>query len=773
MIAAGAVPPKRAWNSWDSDHPAAMRYLPLGLELRPCTYAASRNDFTDFPAGAPGLWLGPREVAADDIRLRLAHAGTELDLRYTSPDPATLIGRYRVLKHGEWGLRFWVVLVLQLMPPERDGKPVRWRFDPRTGLAQARHRGRKVAVGASRRPLLVTAHPSLAALREEMQSKGYWYLDSRGTSGTLLALRYNLEEMPELVFVAAVAADPGTAVERVTAVLSMPSAWRLGYRLPPHPSRRAFGPPQDEDSFFAPHPEVAARRPSKGEDACLAALRDVIAWNTVWDPVNHRPYTTLSRNWGMRKFGGWGVWLDDLFFHALMASAIDPEVARENLEAALSNATPEGNLACLITGRDAWLDRSQPPIGGFVVWLLYQRLGAKELLRRAWPALDANHRWWLARRDGNGDGLYEYGSSDVGAGLYIGTKLAAKDESFMDNSPVHDEAEFDPTTRTLNAADIGLNSLIALDAEMLALVAGRLGKRQAAHRHATTAEALKARIAERLWDEERQVFANRLWSGRFVRSLAPTSFFPLLAGAARPEQASAMVRLLGDPRKFGGEWLLPSVTRDDPAFADNVYWRGRIWPPLNFLVWAGLRRAGFMAQARRLAENGGRLFQRAWADRKCPENYSATTGDAFDQPDTDSFYGWGALMPFIALGERIDVTPWQGWTVARGAVGERSGPVCSPWGGLELSARKGAMTVSVEGHPRLTTSAERLTGLSFDAGVVGAVLPSGPAAWVAVHGRDKLKARLDGSALVGRREGDRIYYSIPERSAPMKLELAP
>ena len=35
--------------------------------------------------------------------------------------------------------------------------------------------------------------------------------------------------------------------------------------------------------------------------------------------------------------------------------------------------------------------------------------------------------------------------------------------------------------------------------------------------------------------------------------------------------------------------------------------------------------------------------------RKCPENFSAVTGDAFDQPDTDSFYGWGALMPFIAL----------------------------------------------------------------------------------------------------------------------------
>jgi putative isomerase len=401
------------------------------------------------------------------------------------------------------------------------------------------------------------------------------------------------------------------------------------------------------------------------EDPRLAAVRDVVAWNTVWDPVNRRAYTALSRNWGAQKFGGWGVWLDDLFFHALMASAIDPEIARENLEAALSNATPYGNLACLITGRDAWVDRSQPPIGSYVAVMLHLRLGDENLLRRAYPVLAANHGWWLARRDGNGDGLYEYGSSDVGSGLYVGTKLAAKDESFMDNSPVHDEAAFDANTRTLNSADVGLNSLIALDAEMLARIAERIGEVEAARRHAATAEALKARIAERLWDDERQCFANRLWSGKFVRSIAPTSFFPLLAGAASDEQARAMVRLLNDPAKFGGAWLLPSVTRDDPAFHDNVYWRGRIWPPLNFLVWAGLCRYRFDAEAAMLAENGWRLFQRAWADRKCPENFNAVTGDAFDQPDTDSFYGWGALLPFIVLSEEIGLSPWDGSTIEK------------------------------------------------------------------------------------------------------------
>ena len=269
----------------------------------------------------------------------------------------------------------------------------------------------------------------------------------------------------------------------------------------------------------------------------------MIAWNTVWDPVNRRPYTTLSRNWGAQKFGGWGVWLDDLFFHALMASVVDAHVARENLAAALSNATPYGNLACLITGRDAWVDRSQPPVGSLVTWLLYQRLDDEELLGRAYPVLADNHAWWVKTRDGNGDGLYEYGSSDVGSGLYVGTKLAAKDEFFMDNSPVHDEAVFNERTRTLDCADVGLNSLIALDAEMLGLIAARLGHADAARQYLETAEKLSGRIAALLWDAERQVFANRLWSGDSCASGAD-QLFPLVAGAASEEQASTMVRLL-------------------------------------------------------------------------------------------------------------------------------------------------------------------------------------------------------------------------------------
>ena len=108
----------------------------------------------------------------------------------------------------------------------------------------------------------------------------------------------------------------------------------------------------------------------------------------------------------------------------------------------------------------------------------------------------------------------------------------------------------------------------------------------------------KQRISEWLWDESRGIFANRMISGEFVSTLAPTSFFPMAAGIGSKDQSQRMIQgYLNHPSKFGGEFGLPSVTRDDPTYTDNVYWRGRIWAPLNFWVWQGLKRQGFIKEA--------------------------------------------------------------------------------------------------------------------------------------------------------------------------------
>ena len=830
----GTLDPRRHFDTWDVDHPTALVHLPSGLRVHLCAYSDRAGAFTSFHAG-PQARLGPRTLNGEAVDLTVTHEGTELGLRFeqTGPDIARM--RWSTLRTGEWGLRFWVVLALEVTafgdPPDR----VRgWSGASVTGLRWSAGGVERLAcVSGARPPLLTTSHPDLAALAREYETHGYWYLGSRGSEGPLLALRYNLEEMHEncvAVGVGLDAPDAAALTDRVRAalepVLGGPNpdpgadrwvpdrepeavATRIP-RVPRGPDRsetsegKAAATPQEPPEPAPPPPPTRpyARRPAilapptspptarphlhTGlHDGALDAIRDVIGWNTVYDPVNRRPYTALSRNWSSAKFGGFGVWLDDVLYHAHLAGHFDLRLAEENLRAVFAGRTEAGNLPCLLTGRDAWVDRSQPPVGAFVLWLLYRRWGERRLLEDAWETLLANHEWWWRERDGNGNGLLEYGTSPVGDGLYRGTALAARDESSMDNSPVHDEAVLVPERHTLDCEDVALNSLLVLDGEMLALAAAELGRQDEARRLEVRARALAARISDALWDPEREVFANRLWSGRFVSSIAPTSFYPLAAGAASPAQARALLGWLEDPHRFGGRFVLPSVSRDDPACRDNVYWRGRIWPPLNFVVYQGLRRYGFDDEASAVAGRSYEMFARPWREsRYCAENYGSRDGAVTDQPDTDTFYGWGALMPAMAVAEVCDVSPWDGWSVVNSGEDVRIGPLRCPGGWARCEVRDGVLAVRVDEQPVLRTNARgRLRDIRLEKGALSLTLPPsqrapGETPWLELPGvpaQAVRAARLEGAAggdlaVADGSGGARL--ALPRRPEPVRLSVS-
>ena len=761
----GAVPapivPGRSFDTWDVDHPTALVHLPTGLRVHVCAYSDRAGVFTRFPAGK-GVRLGPRTLDGAAIDLVVAHEETELGLRFeqTGPDAARV--RWWTERKGEWGLRFWVVVVVEAGAYGNPRGDDLWPpVETEPGALGMRGPAGCACVLGVRPPLLTTFHSERNALRQEYEEHGYWYLESRRAEGPVAALRYNLEEMPEHCLAIGVAADADAALALARGALDPASGGESG-----------------------PRPSTSPLHTGR-YDGALDAIRDVIGWNTVYDPVNRRPYTALSRNWSSAKFGGFGVWLDDVLYHALLAGTLDLTLAEENLHAVFAGRTEAGNLPCLLTGRDAWVDRSQPPIGAFVLWLLYQRWGERRLLENAWEVLLDNHEWWWRERDGNGNGLLEYGTSPVGEGLYRGTALAARDESSMDNSPVHDEAVLIPERHTLDCEDVGLNSLLVLDGEMLALVAAELGRDGEARRMETRARNLAGKIQEALWDPEREVFANRLWSGRFVSSIAPTSFYPLIAGAASPAQARALLGWMEDPRRFGGRFGLPSVSRDDPAFRDNVYWRGRVWPPLNFLVYQGLRRYGFGAEAAALARRSHEMFAVPWREaRHCAENYGAQDGAVTDQPDTDTFYGWGALMPAMGVAEVCDVSPWDGWSIAHTGEDIRMGPLRCPSGWARVESRAGILALHVDGRRMLRTTARgRFRHLRLEPGSLSVALPAlrpaqGERPWLELPGVAAGAVTaicLDGAAsgdFEAATGSDGVRLTLPDRSSEATLTIA-
>ena len=686
MLRSATVPLARAWNTWSS-RPAEMTFLPLGVRVTPVAYADSIRKATQFPPG-DSVQYGRHALDAGVVELELSHAGTRLAWQYTKHDPFEIAGGWRVVAGGEWGLRFWINVCLSC----EDPLSVCWNDESKAAIVKVGHR--YVALASRDEPVLVTGHESIEALAARYETMGYFETGARSTRDRVLALRFNLEMSPTNRFALAVADAEHVAIARAKAL--------------------------------AAEAEAAPRSAGQtGRNAgALDAVRDVVAWNTVWDEVNHRPYTSISRNWNLAKFGGFGVWLNDQQYAGLLASVLDPEMGRENLAVALASATPDGNLACLLSANDAWVDRNQPPIGSFLVWLMYLRSRSRPLLEVAYETLARNHAWWLRRRDPLGRGLVSYGTSNLGEGIYKGTSFGARNESAMDNSPVHDEATYDPETRTLAAEDVGLNSILALDAEMLALIATELGKNDS-DTYSRAAETMRAKIQVELWDADRGIFANRLRSGRFAKSLAPTSFYPLLAGAATPEQTTLLLAHLKAPDKFGGAIGLPGVARDDPAYRDNIYWRGRVWPTFNYLVWQGLRRYGEDEAANALADSSFALFSRSWNGRRlCPENYNAETGEALDQPDTEGFYCWGALMALLAVGRVMDIGPWRGWEVVNDGEPTRLGPLASPIGQVCVAISEGVLDISRDQRQLLVTNVRgALSHLSFGEGGVSFVLP--------------------------------------------------
>jgi putative isomerase len=733
MMRDTTIPAARAWNTWSS-LPAEMVFLPLGVCLAPVGFAGSAGKATLYPSG-PATRFGHHDVNGEGIALDLSHAGTVLRWSYAKSDPFIITGTWEALALGEWGLRFWINLCLR-----SEGGQIA-RYDAASGTATIAVGSRVVALATAEPPVQVTGHPTLAAVAAQYEAAGYFDTSARADAAPVLALRFNLEMTRSGRFALAVADSEALAITRARIALA-----------------RAAEPPEPlQTGAFA---------------GSLDAIRDVVGWNTVWDAVNRRPYTSISRNWNLSKFGGFGVWLNDQQYAALLAGLFDKELARENLAVALANATPQGNLACLLTAKDSWVDRTQLPVGSFLVWLQHLRTGDRALLDLAYATLARNHRWWWANRDPGDRGLVSFGTSDVGDGLYQGTHFGARNESSMDNAAQHDEAEYDPLSRTLTTIDVGLNSLLALDAEILSLIAATLGHHADAAEFFAVAGRTQQKIRTELWDEQRGLFANRLRSGAFVRSVGPTSFYPLVSGAPSPEQAARLVAHLDDPATFGGPFVIPGTARDDPAFADNTYWRGRIWPPMNFWVWQGLRRSGLQARADRLAADSFRLFDRVWRERRlCPENYNATTGEPLDQPDTEGFYTWGALLPLMGVGQHCDVSPWAGWDL-RNDGDATLGPIDSPVGMVTIICAAGWLSIIQGGRTLLRTNLPRLSHLSLTPGLVAMrVWAAGELHLPGVIPARVVAARLDGAEVAWRAEGDGI--ALAAHQGDLSLHLLP
>ena len=340
-------------------------------------------------------------------------------------------------------------------------------------------------------------------------------------------------------------------------------------------------------------------------------------------------------------------WYWDSCFAAIVWRRFEPANARAELESLLAAQRPDGFVGHTVfwerpvrlprlafynvASRDAFQTETiQPPL---LAWAWRIAVGDPA----AEPRIAAHMDWLAAHRDLEGDGL-----------LWI----LQPDESGLDASP-----KFEPVWGWHSNGRLGFPLLVRRNRK-LGFEARRLRERGyplLCETLVNTLWSLSLRalgrpsatpaLVERLWDERRGLFVDEAQPGA-IRPGAVTwaSLAPLaLPDLPEPIGRRLVEQHLLDRREFLTPVAPPSVAVSDPGYESGDgrgpirrYWRGPTWVNSAWLVWLGMRRLGYEAEARRLADG----LIATVAREGLREYYDPYTGKGMGARD----FAWSALI---------------------------------------------------------------------------------------------------------------------------------
>ena len=306
--------------------------------------------------------------------------------------------------------------------------------------------------------------------------------------------------------------------------------------------------------------------------------------------------------------------------------------------------------------RTFYLNRSQPPFLWAMVRDVYEQTHDTAWLANAYGALCREYRFWQERR-ATDNGLNAYTgyavTAEEAAWLYeyftkrTGYTVAhPTDEDKIDVAKAAFamfESGWDCTSRfcedahRINGAD--LNALLFGMETAMADFASVLQNGDEATWQ-SRADIRKQRMNAILWDNENGMFADyNHRTGAFAAYRSAAAFYPLFCGAASDEQAAATVRTLPRfVRKFG-------VSAGDEHSPWHCQWDDpHVWAPLQYIVYEGLVRYGYLAEASRVADTYCKLIEAAFDETgHLWEKYDGNTGKpAVSEYDAPPMLGWTA-----------------------------------------------------------------------------------------------------------------------------------
>ena len=141
-----------------------------------------------------------------------------------------------------------------------------------------------------------------------------------------------------------------------------------------------------------------------------------------------------------------------------------------------------------------------------------------------------------------------------------------------------------------------------------------------------------------------------LRAGKPLPARTIAGFAPLIAGIGRADRLEILLKVF-ELHAFTGNPdlrrpLPPSTSPDEVGFHPRSYWRGPVWPVMNWLLWWSMESSGQRKSAARLRDNA--LAQ--LSDGHFGEYYEPFTGEALGSDEQS----WTAAvaLDWLADGEQ-------------------------------------------------------------------------------------------------------------------------
>lgn len=395
-----------------------------------------------------------------------------------------------------------------------------------------------------------------------------------------------------------------------------------------------------------------------GANETFAGLYTAVAWTTIYSHTQGIVNGEFGRSVQLYEW--------DTFLVSLLAVHVDGWAAYSNVIRVAKGAMPAGFCPGYILDEFGEVDNAKPPVGALALRAVFDAFGEAWVVELLLDKLVSFNAWWARER--MVEGIVAPGSKLDPALAPIekakhDSLQAAKWETGLDNSPLYDTATFNVTSGLMSQWDVGLHALYISDALTLAGLARDVGRADLVGDLTARAAAAAARMQSELWCDEAGSYLNKDYvTGAWVPWTAPPTLYPLLTGAPTVAQVE---RMLARYYLNASEWCgdvsdcafgLPSITRANPAFRDQNYWRGRIWGPMNLLVARGLSvyvPSSLLAAhaAHSLAVQSRNTFLVEWLARHhVMENYSGEDASGCASAgNANPWYHWGALTALVAI----------------------------------------------------------------------------------------------------------------------------